>query len=1090
MLDTNPKAKSLSSPLNQWIHKTIGGEGLRLKVRLNSHKLHIICEAKHLPESSSIADQLKKAIPSALPLLQQESVQCINVYGLLLGQDHPRWSETLLINFPARATLGLDEINQLDILDVLEQLNRPTLDFPEGRLHQRSPEHSLKSTPKSTPKSTSELTPKALTNLTLDHDPTPRANHISRTLTPHQTSNQIPSLTAIAEALHPFVKPFGVTIKVEEVIPKSSSDFSPSVLSKLANKLSDLPTTSLGNQQAPSSEANQASHLHNQANLQGTDNHPKLRVNCYCEYSLAPERIVPLLIQQLRRLNLSSYRDVLLSGYLEEKNKPLWAVKGNLTADQQLLREWAKWGDRAALVELLNTTLAQAGIRFRSIPKEGTLHLFCRALGSTPPDQSLVMGAIVPLLEELAPHNLQAFAIYGTIQQTNLPLDSLPDSLPDLSQTSPPDAPSETPVWIQWINISSAQSVHNVRELAQQGDGAALEFLLKQAVNPDIQTYLATGGIEVMIRQREDLLDVVTETPLGPSQKSVVKSIVRCVSSLELPNIAGVRIYGRPSGKSRPDWKYGKDFRNRSRSSLAPKKSTPLTTTPAPTTTPASLGNDKKQDKPSIPPLLQPLRDILGRSGLLIEADEPDLRELEPKAVAVWAVLGLILMLQTDWLLGAVSKRVFPPIANNSTGQTRIQADPANPNSLSSFPPGQGSIDPENTNAFNNSGFTGDGGNVVVIDQDNNQVKSARIAQATALLAATDKQNPSFNSSLLNEKLLLYQERIKAKGHPPDVLIVGSSRALRGIDPLALQQSLAAQGYGEVDIFNFGINGATAKFVDFLLRRMLAPEQLPKLVIWADGARAFNGNREDLTYNALTHTDGYRQVVAGDFPGSVELSGETTSRSQSFLKTMRKFTYPEGNDRLQQLLSQLSQSYAYRQELLQLTQRTLGKILPTNHNSPVAQLRLLEPQLNESAIDIDGFLALEERFEPEVYYQKYAKVPGDYDQDYEAFNLEGKQDAALGELTQYLQSRQVKLVFVNLPLTDLYLDPVRMKYEGQFENYLRNRATQYQFIVRNLNTPWLNQYPYFSDPSHLNRYGAEALSRMLAEDPVMPWQGN
>ncbi len=1085
MLDTNPKAKSRSSPLHEWIHKTIGGEGLRLKVRLNSHKLHIICEGKNLPESSSIANQLKKAIPSALPLLQQESVECINVYGLLLGQDHPRWSETLLINFPARATLGLDEINQLDSIDHLNQFE--SLNHPKS-----TPAISQKSAQKSSPKSNPELS-QSLINLTPDNYPTSRANHISRTLTPHQTSSQIPSLTAIAEALHPFVKPFGVTVKVEEVTPKSSSDFSPLVLFKLANKLSDLPTTSLGNQQVHSSEVNQVSNLiSNQANLQGADSHPKLRVNCYCEYSLAPERIVPLLIQQLRRLNLSSYRDVLLSGYLEEKNKPLWAVKGNLTADQQLLREWAKWGDRAALVELLNNTLAQSGIRFRSIPKEGTLHLFCSTLGSTPPDQSLVMGAIVPLLEELAPHNLQAFAIYGT-QQTNL----APDSPQDFSQTSQvnsfPDSPNETPVWIQWINIASAQSVHNVRELAQQGNAAALEFLLKQAVNPDIQTYLATGGIEVMIRQREDLLDVVTETPLGPSQKSVVKPIVRCVSSLQLPNIAGVRIYGRPSGKSRPDWKYGKDFRDRSRSSPAPKKSPPLGTNAPRTTTPASVGINKEPDKPSIPSLLQPLRDILGRSGILIEADEPELRELEPKAVAVWAVLGLMLMLQTDWLLGAVSKRLFPPVANNSTGQTRIQSDPANPNSLSSLPPGQSSIDPnlapENTEAFNNSGFTGDGGNVVVIDQANNQVKSARIAQATALLAATDKENPSFNSSLLNEKLLLYQERIREKGHPPDVLIVGSSRALRGIDPLVLKQSLAAQGYPEVDIFNFGINGATAKFVDFLVRRMLAPEQLPKLIIWADGARAFNGNRQDLTYDALLHTDGYRQVVAGTFPGSVELSG-TASRSPSFLKTMRKFTYPEGNDSLQQLLSSLSQSYTYRQELFQLTQRTLGTILPAIHNSPEAELRPLESQHNESAIDIDGFLALEERFQPEVYYQKYAKVPGDYDKDYEAFNLEGKQDAALGELMQYLQSRQVKLVFVNLPLTDLYLDPVRMKYEGQFESYLRDRANQYQFIVRNLNTTWLNQYPYFSDPSHLNRYGAESLSRILAEDPVIPWQGN
>ena len=34
-------------------------------------------------------------------------------------------------------------------------------------------------------------------------------------------------------------------------------------------------------------------------------------------------------------------------------------------------------------------------------------------------------------------------------------------------------------------------------------------------------------------------------------------------------------------------------------------------------------------------------------------------------------------------------------------------------------------------------------------------------------------------------------------------------------------------GYENADIFNFGINGATAQVVDMVLRQVLEPDQLP-----------------------------------------------------------------------------------------------------------------------------------------------------------------------------------------------------------------------------------------------------------------------
>lgn len=837
-------------------------------------------------------------------------------------------------------------------------------------------------------------------------------------------------------------KPFGVQLKVEEVQVRSSRE------------TSTITFLKLGNSQSP----------------EETGTAQRLWINCYCDYPLAPERIAPLLIQRLRQLNLHNYQDVLLSGYLEEKNKPLWVIKSSLTPAQELLHAWAKWGDGAALVELLNVTLEREGIFFRSITKEATLHLFASKLGNMLPEKSLVMEAIAPLLKELVPPRIQAVVLYGITSQEQI------------------DPITETPAWVEWLNLPHYPDLEltnpnlnlkphpelNAKKLARKGNEAAIKFLLHKVINPDLKTYIATGGIEVLIKQQGDLLHVVTEAPLCPSQAEVVKPIVRRLLSLKIPTIAGVRIYGRPMGKSHPDWRFGKDFQPRANSRPDQWQQNPVQKSAV-----VASGETVAQPLPRFAPLLKPLRSGLTSTGIFCDRAYSESTQLDPKVALVWGALGLLLLFQTDSLLGILSKRQLAQATNKTISGQPI---PTQTLQLPNSPPTANN--PQATQEFNNSGFTSSGNNVVVVDQQNQQVKSVRITQATStLLAAGEHGNPSFNSSLLNEKLLLYQQRIKQNGHPPDVLIVGSSRALRGIDPLVLQEALAQEGYKQVDIFNFGINGATVKFVDFLVRRMLTPEQLPKLIIWADGVRAFNSGREDLTYNALLNTEGYRQVVTGAFP----LQSETSTASTQFFSqsSLARFSFAVGNDRLLQIFGSLSQSYPYRQQILLNLQKNLGRLLPGAMRN--SQSRNLEPMVNESAIDIDGFLPLSDRFVPQTYYQKYAKVPGNYDKDYEAFYLGGRQDAALGELMQYLHKHSVTTVFVNLPLTDHYLDEVRMKYEQQFEQYLLEKSQQYKFIVRNLNTSRLKQYEYFSDPSHLNRYGADTISRQLAKDPVIPW---
>lgn len=130
-----------------------------------------------------------------------------------------------------------------------------------------------------------------------------------------------------------------------------------------------------------------------------------------------------------------------------------------------------------------------------------------------------------------------------------------------------------------------------------------------------------------------------------------------------------------------------------------------------------------------------------------------------------------------------------------------------------------------------------------------------------------------------------------------------------------------------------------------------------------------------------------------------------------------------------------------------------------------------DESISQQAVDFDGFLPLSIRFNPARYYQKHSRVPGNYDNDYKSFQVEGQQDAALQEVLQFTQSQKISLVFVNMPLTADYLDPVRRQYEQQFQQYMLRLATNPNFIYRDLSQKWPKAHDYFSDPSHLNRFG-------------------
>ncbi|MEP6486450.1 DUF1574 domain-containing protein [Microcoleus vaginatus GB2-A3] len=406
-----------------------------------------------------------------------------------------------------------------------------------------------------------------------------------------------------------------------------------------------------------------------------------------------------------------------------------------------------------------------------------------------------------------------------------------------------------------------------------------------------------------------------------------------------------------------------------------------------------------------------------------------------------------------------------------------------------------------------------------VIEYMRNLVYSQQQASATRSQAST----VSFSSDLLNEQLELYLSYVAAVG-PPDVLIVGSSRALQGVDPKELKQSLAQRGRPGLKVFNFSVNGATAQVVDFQLRRLLKPGHLPQMIVWADGVRGFNSGRDDRTFNSIVDSEGSQLLAAG-------LRPELPSDEPNEIPLCYRFPQPCANNTFRKALASVDRPFTGGQDThptikflssgtgilpvadthptIKFLSSGTG-ILPVAENAaryelkPIAanaatQKAQLIPvsrrttvamrQLNQLAdsIDSNGFMAISGTYNPNTYYRERAYVSGQYDRDYENFNLGGKQATAFNSVVAFTKARKIPLIFVNLPLTNDYLDGTRLWAEQQFRQRMQQLSRQKGFAFRDLSQRWPGRNDYFFDPSHLNRFGAIAVSRLLAADSSIIW---
>lgn len=316
-------------------------------------------------------------------------------------------------------------------------------------------------------------------------------------------------------------------------------------------------------------------------------------------------------------------------------------------------------------------------------------------------------------------------------------------------------------------------------------------------------------------------------------------------------------------------------------------------------------------------------------------------------------------------------------------------------------------------------------------------------AQARARQLSLWSDLPTLGSPVLDEQLTLYRSYVAAGG-APDVLIVGSSRAMQGLDPQVLQEELDRRGLPGARVYNFSVNGATAQVVGFVLRQLLTPDQYPRLVLWAGGSRAFNSGRYDRTFASILQSPGYAQIQR-------QLQGPPTDPAADLPADL-----PENGSELSPL-------------------SPLSSLLPGGRRVPI------------SAIDAQGFLAVADQFDPATYYQQFPRVAGRYDGAYQPFQLTGVQVVSFDATARFLASQGIPLMLVNLPLSADYLDPTRLGYERQFQQFLRQQATVYGLVFIDLLEEWQQRPELFADPSHINQEGAAILARALAADPRPPW---
>ncbi|MEO0870062.1 MAG: hypothetical protein AAFY17_16855, partial [Cyanobacteria bacterium J06642_11] len=101
----------------------------------------------------------------------------------------------------------------------------------------------------------------------------------------------------------------------------------------------------------------------------------RLWILCRAAYSPDPAMVAKPTAQRLRDLKLTQFQDAVISVQVLGEDTPDWRLRVDLTPDEEILKEWSRWGDTESISRLLNEALLPLDVSVQAEVKNATLHL-------------------------------------------------------------------------------------------------------------------------------------------------------------------------------------------------------------------------------------------------------------------------------------------------------------------------------------------------------------------------------------------------------------------------------------------------------------------------------------------------------------------------------------------------------------------------------------------------------------------------------------------------------------------------------------------------------------------------------------------
>ncbi|MEL6383239.1 MAG: hypothetical protein AAFQ89_12470, partial [Cyanobacteria bacterium J06626_18] len=617
-----PSKKSilLSQSLNDWIAQRLASSA-KVQVRLRGNILHVLCETPNTLHRAGAMSRMVDALLDEAPGTRvvtdvYPQVYQLYIYNRRSGQSKPDWTAPLYLNRLERhrSQYQLQSAGSLKIADA--QSSEPSNAASGQSAESRCPD-AVESSVAPAWQQDAATTALVLSNLSLAHQGDPEA---------------------IAWYLSEVLSTLDVGVWVS--------------IRALPGKVTAPPTEA-------DSEANDEEPPKADSETAGTV--PRLWILCEATYSPDPLLIAEPVTERLRKLSLAQFKDAVIVIQVQGEDTPDWSLRVDLTPPEEMLRDWARWGDTEAIARLVQQALSAWQVRVTAEPKAESIHLIVQTVATGSPSEPLgeepAMTAIAPLLERLAPQGIQRAMVYGQGTQT------------------------ATPAWVRCLDLPALEHpalAAPPQTLARRGDLPALTYLLTRLLNPSLKTQLATGGTRIKVLRRDQLLHVMADAPVCPARRRIVPMILTFLQSLGLQGINGIRIYGRRAGQQRPAWSYGRDFGERQR--IVPQAEPTFAASDAylgdlltPTEEAALRPDLTSEDVKQVWRLgWTQIKQLLIRTHLFLP--QSDLPRVPPpiamgdrrhalKIGFVWGLVGVLLALQVDWLLGQILNPATQPTA-------------------------------------------------------------------------------------------------------------------------------------------------------------------------------------------------------------------------------------------------------------------------------------------------------------------------------------------------------------------------------------------------------------------------------------------